>query len=449
MGPAISTAISNYIRGLKIFTLVTIIISIIKYNTMFILTFYFISNDGSCLNLQQSLLFIIWMIAFAFYFWDKYKIKNKFIDTNKGKSKNDIFLTYLIHIVFVKMIIACLVCILYLFLDNNIFNAIIPFLLIPKLSVLLGSSDIFGSVSKTPVFHLMETDTDADTNTDTNTDTSGNTNVPMPNIWQDINNYLLDSSYKHSEFNLEQVLSYNKAWNAGTALKQVFLQPNGLPGAREECFIWEDWNNSNEQEKFNKKKLLCDVLFSNEKVIEQYKNVSDLAKDVMEVFPVSGGTTPFIYTDINVLRIHVVSSLQAILAHHQVMNAWALSSIGVLKEHTYYNSNIIAYMFELKKSDIEQHTFLTNIFKKRNSQNISGHLVKHVLQGLADHFNKIEERTVEYEKLTNDKLKIMQHLYNTDRRTICSYVDTHTRNGHLPSYNLGKIPGWIKKIELA
>lgn len=141
------------------------------------------------------------------------------MNTNKGISNNEIFLTYLTHIIFVKIIIVCLVCILYISLDNKIFNLIIPFILIPKLAVLLGSYDIFGSVSvyKTPVFHLMEKEMEKEmekkmeTDTDMDMDTDTARNIAMPNIWQDFNSYLLNSTYKNSECLLDQTLIFNSA----------------------------------------------------------------------------------------------------------------------------------------------------------------------------------------------------------------------------------------------
>lgn len=219
------------------------------------------------------------MIAFAIYIYNKYKINSKFMNTDKGISNNEIFLTYLIHIIFVKIIIVCLVCILYISLDNKIFNLIIPFILIPKLAVLLGSYDIFGSVSvyKTPVFHLMENEMekemekDTDTDMDMDTDTNTARNIAMPNIWQDFNSYLLNSTYKNSKCLLDQTLIFNSAWNSATVSKQFSLQPNGQLGAAEECFIWEDWNSSKEQENFNRKNIFVMSCFL---IINFFKHIS-------------------------------------------------------------------------------------------------------------------------------------------------------------------------------
>lgn len=51
-----------------------VFISKVKFNSLFIIVYFYISNDLFVLNMQQSLLLLIWMLAYVIHTFHKSKL---------------------------------------------------------------------------------------------------------------------------------------------------------------------------------------------------------------------------------------------------------------------------------------------------------------------------------------------------------------------------------------
>lgn len=575
--------LKNFLVSSEFHRIDLIIFYYIKFSLIVICAFLFISNDGTALNMNQFLLFLIWTIAYIIYSLTKSVLNPKFANRYKGVSKIEIFSTYIIRVIYSRIVIMCFIYFLYVSLDGDTFNCIIPWISTTILGVLLNYTDIFGSVSLTPMCHITNAQenpnlyTYANTNLDvsqpqypyqyldpndieyqyqmahldphqyqprdqsqyqyqniyenqslnvnqnqfTNVNQSGNLSdnqfinlnlnqfvnsnpnqivshhgnptiyrlaspnettgldlintlkskglalnlstyrnlgldlkinvnelgTSLANYWVNKWGFRLDASYENSSLNLNRVLNVNYNINQITRSSQTNMSVNIVTDG----ILNENDNDFNHI--LNTRRHLCNILLSD----HAHKVIHEYVMDLERYFPSNKGKHPFIKgtspynLNVDWYRTHAITSVYTVYIHYSCMNAWTKSTGGLLKDEWYYDlvfpDGLDTRMRSLIRMDEIQHKFLTNVFKKWNTEILGRHKVYPVIKALAEHINVIEDRSVKYELLSLQNLEKCKDLYKTDQQGVEKIMQQHITDGHLPVYIVGTIPDALFKLK--
>lgn len=257
----VSSALKNYIKNISLFSVLTAIIVRVLFNGLLIHG-SLVSNPNACsLSIDQCLLILIWIGGYFIYKMEKNK--TELVKALKNKTKGFIISTCLIHILFVKVLIICIMCVLYLILNENTFLSVIPFFWLSILSPLFGFPSHWDS--QVLVCHMADDKEVA---------------KRLPEIWQA--NANLMASIQNSGQAYLNFLKYKGDLNELT-LDSQGTGPAADIRPPEEYSKYRSW--------LDGLRYACEYLFS---PAANDLSVSTEKVNIFTAFPVSNGRVPFI-----------------------------------------------------------------------------------------------------------------------------------------------------------
>lgn len=431
-------------------------VSRLKYNTLFLCGFFFLSTDGCHLCMEQSILLSIWMTAYLIYTLDKHRLKAK--NMYKNMSKAEIILTHIILFIFSKIILLCLISILYCFLSDEYFKTIIPFISIPIVGILFCYTDIYGSISETTIMHMADPNRNPNISSwleDEAHDQDPNPHLPVldlgafwnkpaaagvdidpdPRVFSFEDLWKSNVSYTliNAEASLNQIFIFNEYINQTTKNNQI--DTHHLRTRYEHLSLM--YKNSTEFERiFSEKMKICHILFSTFANRMMKDHFNDKVDHILKIFPISEGNVPCDMT-VHDLRTHVLSSVYHVYMQYLNMKIWAEEC----SRYTISNHGQNVRFWHLEKTDLEQHNFIKHVYLKWN--NNTGHKfvnakVSPVIDNLRDHLKTIRIRHEKFERLHAQNLEKCGYILRKDT-DITDMITRHRKSGHLPIYNPGRI----------
>lgn len=366
----------------------------------------FLDPCVSCLNLDQCLLILIWIGAYLVYKIDKNK--SELIEVFKNKTKCYIITSYLIHIIFVKIIFICIIGILYLILDESTFLSAIPYLSLSIIGPLFGLSGIIDHPTVHPaVCSIMDSDREVV--------------QKLPQIWE-LNGNKLEATPENSRKSFLNYMEFRDNINDMTRANQLpDKRPKWITIPMDEAGfgVW-----------LNQMRHACEYLFS---AAANDFSVIERDRDIFNIFVLSDGKEAFVKSLHNT-RIHAVASLSVFSMQCQYLNMCVLTTYPCIPEAQLYGQDYTMDM--LKREDKAQHDFLqTAILGFNLEKKISIHpnaKPSVIIPALIEHMHNLEERSVKGEVVYHTYLSKMQEKYGENLTAMASDVSKHKAKGHLP-----------------